>query len=55
MTCPANPDLLGKMLYDNAQLTRVYLHACQAPVAYPDGLRTLLGRQEAGSRASDDL
>jgi uncharacterized protein YyaL (SSP411 family) len=29
--------------------------ACQAPVADPDGLRALLGRQEAGSRASDEL
>jgi len=28
---------------------------CQAPVADPDGLRALLGRQEAGSRASDEL
>ena len=29
--------------------------ACQAPVADPDGLRALLGRQEAESRASDKL
>jgi uncharacterized protein YyaL (SSP411 family) len=29
--------------------------ACQAPVADPDELRTLLGRQEADSRASDEL
>jgi uncharacterized protein YyaL (SSP411 family) len=28
---------------------------CQTPVADPDGLRALLGRQEAGSRASDEL
>ena len=29
--------------------------ACQVPVADPDELRALLGRQEAGSRASDEL
>jgi uncharacterized protein YyaL (SSP411 family) len=29
--------------------------ACQAPVADPDELRALLGRQEAGARASDEL
>jgi uncharacterized protein YyaL (SSP411 family) len=29
--------------------------ACQAPVAHPEGLRALLGRQEAGSRASGEL
>ena len=28
---------------------------CQVPVADPDGLRALLGRQEAGSGASDKL
>jgi uncharacterized protein YyaL (SSP411 family) len=29
--------------------------ACQAPIADPDELRALLGRQEAGARASDEL
>jgi uncharacterized protein YyaL (SSP411 family) len=28
---------------------------CQAPVTDPDWLRALLGRQEAGARASDEL
>jgi uncharacterized protein YyaL (SSP411 family) len=55
------PDAAVPLLLDRGQLdgqATAYVcrdFACQAPVADPDGLRALLGRQEPGFRASDEL
>jgi len=53
MTLPAFQD--RDQIGDRATAYVCVNFACQAPVADPDGLRALLGRKEAGSRASDGL
>jgi uncharacterized protein YyaL (SSP411 family) len=53
---PAVPLLQDRGLVDGHAAAYVCRNlTCQAPVADPDWLRALQGRQEAGARASDEL